>query len=48
MFGTNFPMLSLEKCVQQVDEFGLADDVKAKFLFQNAQRVFKLGTVPRA
>jgi predicted TIM-barrel fold metal-dependent hydrolase len=48
MFGTNFPMLSLEKCVQQVDELGLADDVKAKFLFQNAQRVFKLGTVPRA
>ena len=43
MFGTNFPMLSLEKCVQQVDELGLADDVKAKFLFQNAQHVFKLG-----
>ncbi len=42
MFGTNFPMLSLEKCVQQVDELGLADDVKAKFLFQNSQRVFKL------
>ncbi|MBP6824838.1 MAG: amidohydrolase family protein, partial [Acidobacteria bacterium] len=48
LFGTNFPMLSLEKCVQQVNELGLADDVKAKFLFQNAQRVFKLGAVPRA
>lgn len=44
LFGSNFPMLSLEKCVQQVDELGLADDVKAKFLFQNAQRVFKLET----
>ena len=44
LFGTNFPMLSLEKCVQQVNELGLADDVKAKFLFQNAQRVFKLET----
>ncbi len=44
MFGSNFPQLSLEKCVQQVDELGLADDVKAKFLFQNAQRVFKLET----
>lgn len=42
LFGTNFPMLSLEKCVQQVNELGLADDVKAKFLFRNAQRVFKL------
>ncbi|MFN0107326.1 MAG: amidohydrolase family protein [Blastocatellia bacterium] len=48
LFGTNFPMLSLEKCVQQVDELGLAEDVKAKFLFQNAQRVFKFDTVPRA
>lgn len=44
LFGSNFPMLSLEKCVQQVNELGLADDVKAKFLFQNAQRVFKLET----
>ncbi len=42
LFGSNFPQLSLEKCVQQVNELGLADDVKAKFLFQNAQRVFKL------
>ncbi|MDX2040553.1 MAG: amidohydrolase family protein [Acidobacteriota bacterium] len=44
MFGSNFPQLSLEKCVQQVNELGLADDIKAKFLFQNAQRVFKLET----
>jgi len=42
LFGSNFPMLSLEKCVQQVNELGLAEDVKAKFLFQNAQRIFKL------
>lgn len=44
LFGSNFPQLSLEKCAQQVNELGLADDVKAKFLFQNAQRVFKLET----
>jgi predicted TIM-barrel fold metal-dependent hydrolase len=43
MFGTNFPQLSLEKCVEQVNELGLPEEVKAKFLFQNAQRVFKLG-----
>lgn len=42
LFGSNFPQLSLEKCVAQVDELGLAEDVKAKFLFQNAQSVFKL------
>src|SRR5215210_1075259 len=43
LFGTNFPQLSLEKCVGQVNELGLSDEVKAKFLFQNARRVFKLG-----
>jgi len=43
LFGSNFPQLSLEKCVGQVNELGLSEDVKAKFLFQNAQRVFKLG-----
>ncbi len=44
LFGSNFPQLSLEKCVRQVNELGLAEDIKAKFLFQNAQRVFKLET----
>ena|SRR5215510_7416364 len=42
LFGTNFPQLSLEKCVQQVGEIGLSDEVAAKFLFQNARRVFNL------
>ncbi|HKQ76323.1 MAG TPA: amidohydrolase family protein [Blastocatellia bacterium] len=42
LFGTNFPQLSLEKCVQQVEDLGLSDDVTARFLFQNARRVFNL------
>lgn len=42
LFGTNFPQLSLEKCVQQVQELGLPEVVQAKFLFQNARRVFNL------
>lgn len=42
LFGTNFPQLPLEKCVEQVQELGLPEAVQAKFLFQNAQRVFKL------
>jgi len=42
LFGSNFPQLSLEKCVQQVKELGLSEEVSAKFLFQNARRVFKL------
>jgi uncharacterized protein len=44
LFGTNFPQLALEKCVQQVAELGLPDEVKANFLYRNARRVFKLAT----
>jgi len=42
LFGTNFPQLSLEKCVQQVYELGLPEAVQAKFFGLNAQRVFKI------
>jgi len=42
LFGTNFPQLSLEKCVEQVYELGLSEEVQAKFLGKNAQRVFKI------
>lgn len=42
LFGTNFPQLSLEKCVQQVYQLGLPAEIQTKFLGKNAQRVFKL------
>lgn len=42
LFGTNFPQLSLEKCVQQVNELNLPEVVRDKFLGLNANRVFKL------
>ncbi len=42
LFGTNFPQLSLAKAVEQVDGLGLPPDVRAKFLYRNAQRVFQL------
>jgi predicted TIM-barrel fold metal-dependent hydrolase len=42
LFGTNFPQLSLEKCVEQVNELGLPDETRASFLRENARRVFKL------
>jgi hypothetical protein len=42
LFGSNFPQLSLEKCVAQVDELGLPEDVRANFLSNNARRVFGL------
>lgn len=42
LFGTNFPQLSLEKCVAQVRELRLSEEVQAKFFGENARRVFKL------
>ncbi|MBS2024323.1 MAG: amidohydrolase, partial [Deltaproteobacteria bacterium] len=43
LFGTNFPMIMPSECLQQVDELGLDEDAKAKFLGGNAARVFGLG-----
>lgn len=42
LFGSNFPQLSLEKCVGQVQDLGLSEEVKKKFLYQNALKVFGL------
>lgn len=43
LFGTNFPQLSLERCMAQVEQLGLAEDVKRLFLRENAARVFGVG-----
>lgn len=43
MFGTNFPMILPQKCLENLDELDLGEDVADKFLFQNANRVFSLG-----
>jgi predicted TIM-barrel fold metal-dependent hydrolase len=45
LFGTNFPQLPLEKCVQQASELGLSEEIQDKFFWKNAARVFKLGDV---
>ncbi|MET1078072.1 MAG: amidohydrolase family protein [Pseudomonas sp.] len=42
LFGSNFPQLSLSRCMAQVDELGLSEAVRDKFLHGNARRVFKL------
>ena len=42
LFGTNFPQLSLEKCMTQVQELDLPPAIQAKFLGENARRVFNL------
>ncbi|HVF89017.1 MAG TPA: amidohydrolase family protein [Blastocatellia bacterium] len=42
LFGTNFPQLSLEKCVEQAVALDLPDEARAAFLGENARRVFRL------
>jgi predicted TIM-barrel fold metal-dependent hydrolase len=42
LFGTNFPMLSLEECARQALSLELKPAAKANFLAGNARRVFKI------
>jgi predicted TIM-barrel fold metal-dependent hydrolase len=42
LFGTNFPQLSLDKCVEQARGLGLPEDAAAAFLAGNARSAFKI------
>lgn len=42
LFGTNYPMITPERCLSQMDVLGLSDEVSELFLFKNAKRVFGL------
>jgi predicted TIM-barrel fold metal-dependent hydrolase len=42
LFGTNFPMLSFEKCAEQARQLELDPPNQARFLSENARRLFKL------
>lgn len=42
LFGTNWPMISPAKCLQQLDDLGLSEPTRAAFLHDNAARVFGL------
>jgi predicted TIM-barrel fold metal-dependent hydrolase len=41
-FGTNYPMITLGKCLRDIEDLGLSDDVMHYFLFENATTVFSL------
>jgi predicted TIM-barrel fold metal-dependent hydrolase len=43
LFGSNFPQLPLDRCVQQVRALELKPEIERAFLFSNACRVFQLG-----
>jgi len=42
LFGTNFPQLDLAKCMEQVRALALPPEIENKFLYGNAEAVFKL------
>jgi predicted TIM-barrel fold metal-dependent hydrolase len=42
MFGTNYPITSADACMARLDSLQLADDIRSRFLFENAQAVCKL------
>ena len=44
LFGTNFPQLDLQKCVQQALQLDLPEEAQANFFFRNAMRVFGLSS----
>jgi hypothetical protein len=40
LFGTNYPMITAAKCLENLDELGLDAEVRRLFLRENAGRVF--------
>lgn len=42
LFGSNHPMIPPQACTEQVPGLGLDDEVRRLFLWENAERVFKL------
>jgi len=42
LFGTNYPMITPKKCLEDLDSLGLDEETKNLFLYENARRVFGL------
>jgi hypothetical protein len=46
LFGTNFPQLPFDRCLQQIEELSLPEDALENFLRGNSLRVFRLDDSP--
>ena len=42
LFGTNWPMIPPSKCLAGLDELGMGDVQKSRYLHENAEKVFGL------
>jgi len=45
MFGTNYPMITPQQCLDQLDALDLDEETTRLFLHENAERVFKIDPV---
>lgn len=43
LFGTNYPMMTHERALQDIDDLELTEEGRERFLYKNAQQVFHLG-----
>ncbi len=48
LFGTNYPMLTPAACLESVKDLGLSEEAEQRFLWGNAQRVFRLESAAAA
>lgn len=42
LFGTNYPMLTAKKCLEDLHTLKLDEEVKSLFLYENVKRIFKI------
>ena len=45
LFGTNYPMITHQKCLENLQDLNLDKTIENKFLYLNAKKVFALDTV---
>lgn len=45
LFGTNYPMIQPADCLKELESLGLDEETQKKFLYENALKVFQLGTI---
>jgi len=44
LFGSNYPMLTAAACLEGLHGLGLGAEEEARFLYQNAGKVFGIST----
>ncbi|CAA0124518.1 Uncharacterised protein [BD1-7 clade bacterium] len=42
LFGSNYPMLTPQQCLQDIDQLELDDETRQCFLYDNAKRIFNI------